>query len=170
MTKKQFLQDEIWMLSTFGAFQRANIYKPNVSEVQRVNFKIVLREFIDENLLEQYDSNVSELEHVQNINALMKYSALFKDILNNESLNFGVCQKLFNLYLKYLWCLEEIPTPPHFPVDRIIQEKLGIKNIEPWTQFQHAEPYINVINIAKAKIKDSNFESLAQMELQLFNR
>ena len=94
-------------------------------------------------------------------------------------MNLGIVQKIFNLYLKYLWCLEKIKTPPHFPVDRIIQGKLnealkesGEKTfqLQPWTQFTTEEQYMLVINNASIVLKDSKFDTLAELELNLFDR
>ncbi len=171
MTKRQFIQDEIWLLSTFGAFQRSNCYSSSSSENERRVFREKLRKFIDENLLKNYDIQVSEKEHLENILAIQKFTLNYSLLLKNDKLNFGICQKLFNLYLKYLWCLNELPSiPPQFPVDRIIQEKLGIKNIQAWTQFENPEPYIYVINIAKEYVKNTDFNNLAELELNLFKR
>jgi hypothetical protein len=70
-------------------------------------------------------------------------TVIFGNICKGK-INFGIAQKMLNLYLKYMWSLGNIQEPPHFPVDRIIQIKLirtsqttrdyPIK-IEAWTQF-----------------------------------
>lgn len=168
--KQQFIKDEVWLLSTFGAFQRANIYLPDVSENKKTAFRKALRLFINNELVPVYQSSVTEEAHISNIERLSAFSLGFKEILKKEQLNFGVSQKLLNLYLKYLWCLEVIPTPPHFPVDRIVQTKLGIKNIEAWTQFESAAPYLYVVNRAKEVLSNSEYNSLAQLELEIFRR
>ena len=169
MTKKQFIQDEIWLLSTLGGFQRSNAYVVTSNENERKLFKDSLRKFIDENVLEFYDFKVPEIEHLKNILSIQEFTKKFDKLLVGGKLNFGITQKVFNLYLKYLWCLELIEIPPHFPVDSIIQGKLGIYN-NPWTKFENAEPYIYAINIAKKKLEDSDFKSLAELELILFKR
>lgn len=170
MAKLKFILEEVWLLSTLGAFQRANIYLPDASEKERKMFRESLCKYIDENLIHLYEDGVSERDHLLNINAISTHSTQFSSILVNGKINFGVSQKLLNLYLKYLWCLNEIPTPPHFPVDSIIQNKLGIKKIEPWTKFDNPAPYIEIIAIAKEKLKEYELESLAELELELFKR
>lgn len=170
MMKQQFIKEEVWLLSTFGAFQRANIYLPEVTEKEKTAFRKALQQFINDKLVPVYQSAVTEEVHISNIETLSMFSFGFKEILKNEQLNFGVSQKLLNLYLKYLWCLDSIPTPPHFPVDRIIQTKLGIKNIEAWTQFESAAPYMDVVNKAKEVLKNTEYTSLAQLELEIFRR
>ncbi|MFT6841920.1 MAG: hypothetical protein ACJASR_000683 [Psychroserpens sp.] len=180
--KKAFLNNEIWML-TFGAsFQRANAYLPNASETDKRHFKNMISGHI-ENLLRQYEnSNISDDVHIKNIKSVSDYSKHFSSLFVNGKINFGIAQKMLNLYLKYQWCLGNIPEPPHFPLDRIIQQKLnqqaklqGIIKLEllPWTQFIDESHYIRVINHARA-IGSINLstEKLtpAQLELQLFER
>ena len=101
---------------------------------------------------------------------------------NNEKINFGIAQKMLNLYLKYMWSLGHIQSPPHFPVDRIIQEllnkelkALGIKvqELKAWTQFTDEHHYVKVMNSARELIsKKESFanHSLAELELSLFQR
>ncbi len=152
MAKLKFILEEVWLLSTLGAFQRANIYLPNVSEKEKKDLRNSLNKFIDENLIPLYQDGVNERDHLLNINAISNFSTKYSTILEKGKINFGVSQKLLNLYLKYLWCLEQIPTPPHFPVDSIIQTKLGIKKVEPWTKFENPEPYIKIIKTAQEKL------------------
>lgn len=170
MTQKGFILEEVWLLSTLGAFQRANIYLPTATEKEKKLFRKALNKFIDENLIPNYEDGVSEREHLLNINSISTFSSKYENILLNGRINFGVSQKLLNLYLKYLWCLEEIPTPPHFPVDSIIQSKLGLKKIEAWTKFVNPAAYLEIIAMAEIKRKELEIDSLALLELELFKR
>jgi len=180
--KKNFLNNEIWLL-TFGAsFQRANAYLPNASETDKRHFKSMISGHI-ENLLSQYkNSNISDDVHIENIKSVSDYSKYFSSIFVNGKINFGIAQKMLNLYLKYQWCLGNIAEPPHFPVDRIIQQKLNESarqckqnqlNLEPWTRFKDEMHYLKVVNHARdlAKI-DNSFKGLspANIELTLFER
>ncbi|HBH49005.1 MAG TPA: hypothetical protein DDX98_10210, partial [Bacteroidales bacterium] len=124
--KQEFTNNQIWVLTFRGAFQRAGIYSSDVSNTQKTQFKFKLRGFV-ENLVEaEYlKGAVSEQNHLHNIKEVQSYSQNFNSILINSELNFGVSQKILNLYLKHQWCLGRIPEPPHFPMDRIIQIKLG---------------------------------------------
>ncbi len=167
--KKEFITNELFTLTIGGAFQRAKIYKETASEKERVKLKSALKVYLDTVLLPKYQNPVSvEHIHITNIKALCDCSKDFEDILNNGQINFGVGQRLLNLYLKYQWCLGRIPEPPHFPVDRIIQEKLKL-DIVPWTRFVDEKPYLNIINAARKIAKERNM-SLAELELDLFNR
>lgn len=169
--KKQFINKEIWLLSTMGAFQRANIYKQNISEAKKNDFKANLNTYITNLADNTYKDVISEEKHLKTIWSVSEFTKNnFNSILNNGGLNFGVSQKLLNLYLKYKWCIEAIPTPPHFPVDRIIQKRLKVPKIYAWTQIETEKPYLEIIKHAKKVLHNSEYKSLAELELHTFNR
>ena len=171
IVKKEFILNEIWMLTIGASFQRANVYMTNSTQSDRLKFRKQLKEFIA-NLSTLYlNEPISEDQHIQNIHQIREYSKMNKTILANGGLNFGVCQKLLNLYLKYLWCLGYMQSnPPHFPVDRIIQAKLKIKNPCPWTRMVDEEEYMKVIRKAKECLKTHRIDNLAELELHLYHR
>lgn len=171
--KKNFINSEIWSLTIGGAFQRANVYNPDVLEKDKKTFKLELRSYINKTIVPSYkNGNLSDDLHIANIKNVQQYSSKFDEILTNGQFNIGVSQKLLNLYLKYLWCLDIIPEPPHFPVDRIIQEKLKYKPLIAWTKIETEEEYMSIINFARTKInpKEEFYTSLAVIELNLFSR
>lgn len=180
--KTTFLNNEIWILTFGGGFQRANIYKNNkVKTKDRKEFREALRNHIENLVDDQYQDEIDEEKHIRNILSIVKFSQ------NNSfgeapiAINFGVAQKLLNLYLKYSWCSGKLKTDPvHFPVDRLIQGKLNKEamelNIPPrelkaWTQFDDEEDYKEVIEFAK-KVRAQKYPnlSLAEMELEIFTR
>ena len=180
--KSEYIINELWVLSIAGAFQRSNIYQPNSLKASKTAFKKDIKLYLEHLIKDQYYNEVNELTHIANIQALSEYSKKFATLLNNGQLNFGVSQKIVNLFLKYIWCLKLIPIPPHFPVDRIIQLELNKKAkahkfkprpIVPWTQLNDKMSYVEIIKFAK-KIKNADEKyanmSLAEMELALFNR
>jgi hypothetical protein len=173
--KKEFISNEIWMLTYGASFQRAYAYVENASEETKRHFKTKTSGLID-NMLSQYKKgNITDEEHITNIKEVSNYSNNFSEIFNGGQINFGIAQKMLNLYLKYQWCLGNIAEPPHFPVDRIIQQKLneqarlkGLPKLEllPWTQFKDEIHYSKVINHARSL----KIVSPAQLELKLFKR
>lgn len=179
-----FIQNEIWILTFGGAFQRSNIYRLKDQEEQKKGvFKKSIRSFIEDTILDSYKTTmVSDTEHIENIKRVSDYSSNFSELFNNEKINFGIAQKMLNLYLKYMWSLGHIQSPPHFPVDRIIQELLnkelkalaikGLK-LKAWTQFTDENHYLKVMNSARELISKKEFfanHSLAELELSLFQR
>ena len=181
--KDEFLNNEIWVLTFQGGFQRANIYKEKVSEKVKKVFREQLRAYIEALVEIKYITEVTEEEHIKNIKGIVKLSNINTIQGKSIPINFGVAQKLLNLYLKYSWCSGRIDTVPvHFPVDRLIQDRLneeakqiGIPGIElkPWTRFEDEEDYMKVIKLAK-KIKANKYandkKTLAEMELEIFRR
>jgi len=170
MKKKEFILDEVWMLTVNAAFQRANVYTENATALDKKSFKIMLKGFIDD-CVNNNSSITEDYEHIEKIISVSRYSSNFSGILNRGRLNFGVSQKLLNLYLKYLWCLDILKTPPpHFPIDRIIQQNLGIYQPVAWTQMQDETDYINIIEIARKRLLVSDYKNIAELELALFSR
>lgn len=163
--KRDFIESEIWLLTIGGGFQRANVYINGSTDKERSEFRNKLHGLVIKIAVE-YNETVSETRHIDNI---IQISKLKHSALNNGSMNFGVSQKILNLYLKYLWCLGEIPTPPHFPVDRIIQQKLKLTPVISWTQIDNPEKYLRIIAHAK-KQADKENTSIAELELALFKR
>lgn len=164
-----FIQNEIWTL-TFGAsFQRANVYKSNVSEEEKSIFKSKTRNFIEKISEEYYSSSIMSDElHISNIERISSFTEAFSAILQKGKLNFGISQKLLNLYLKYQWCLKDNFVPPHFPVDRRIQENINLKPIVSWTKFEDSKDYMKIINYVRNL--NSKHSSIAAFELEHFER
>ncbi|MGL4909496.1 MAG: hypothetical protein ACRC3G_09195 [Bacteroidales bacterium] len=165
--KEEFLISECWTLTINGAFQHVSIYKKEFAnnEGVRKEFRDSLRTFIEQ-LVPQYAETIDEKQHLHNIQEIINFSNTYhKDLLKNEKLNFGVSQKLLNLYLKYLWCLGKIVTPPHFPVDRIIQSRLEIKekDIVCWSKMEKKEEYLNIIT----QVSQGNY---AEWELEEWSK
>lgn len=180
--KEEFLNNEFWILTFGGGFQRANVYKDrNIPTEVRKEFRQALRNHIENLVNEQYQNTVSEDNHIENIQSVVFFSKNTTFGEDTISINFGIAQKLLNLYLKYCWCSGRIKTVPvHFPVDRLIQGKLnteakavglqGIK-LKPWTQFEDEKEYLNVIEFAKeVRNKKYSGKALAEMELEIFAR
>lgn len=181
--KDKYLNNEIWVLTFGGAFQRVSIYPEKFPKEARNEFKIALREFIEQLINNQYYNVVSENNHIANIKSIREFTKGNKVGDISIPLNFGISQKLLNLYLKYQWCLGKLKIPPpHFPVDRVIQIELNKKakalkltslEVKAWTLFKDEEDYMKVIRFAE-KVKTSDIAlknfSLAELELHLYRR
>jgi len=171
----KFIDEEIWILTFGGAFQRAEIYKKddlkeNEREKIKIKFRKEIKNYIRQEVAPQYDNTIDDNKHIQNILNFTEWSKKFASILNGGYLKIGVSQKLINLYLKYLWSLNIIQTPPHCPFDRIIITKLGYKESPPsWTKLDDIELYKEFVRKAKEKAKVEKL-SIAEWELKVFQR
>lgn len=64
-----------------------------------------------------------------------------------------------------LWCIDEIPVPPHCPFDSIVINCLPDCSIN-WTATDDIEDYKKLIEIAKIKAGE---KSLSELELAIWN-
>ncbi|MDP2174447.1 MAG: hypothetical protein Q8K70_00910 [Bacteroidota bacterium] len=75
---------------------------------------------------------------------------------------------MFNLYLKFLWSIGEIETPPHRPIDGIVKTKLlTLKNdliLSNWTEMELEgyEMYLQTF-------KELKIAEIAEWELEKWN-
>ena len=167
--KFEFLNKEVWILSFGGAFQRANVYKKNINESLKKEFRKSIQLKIEEYVKNRYIHHTpTSDEHCNNIIEIKKWAdRSFSEILSKNEIKLGVVQKLLNLYLKYLWCLGKVSKPPHCPIDRIIISKLDIKNPPNWTTLNDIKDYINIVNKIR---QNANGIDIADWELKAFER
>jgi len=98
-----------------------------------------------------YTEPVGDDAHCQAILRISKaLSGKFGNILLAGQLRYGTSQKAFNLYLKYVWQLEnrKVP-PPHCPVDRIMLKLVGVDVA--WTQCNSVTEYMSWLHRLRAK-------------------
>jgi hypothetical protein len=158
-----------WGTTIGGAFQRSYVYKKNINDNLKQNFRKSLRLELEAIELDYFDVQIEHKAHIKNIIRLQKWSEQFKDMLTKGKLNFGISQKLLNLHIKGVWCFGFINyPPPHFPVDRIIQERLRMKPIIPWTKIEDEKEYTEIIDKAIIIAKKHNV-NLAELELKVYN-
>lgn len=170
----RFTNAAIWQLTFGAAFRIRNgggLYRTDAPlGAPRVAMKRAIAEKVEE-LAGHYEqeNQVNEDVHLKNIATVQQHAIDHGgDLLRKNVLSFGIAQKLFNLYLKHLWCLGRIQEPPHFPVDRQIQNLMQIPNNEivNWTTADN-DDYMRVIDMARERKADN--EGLAQFELRIFN-
>jgi hypothetical protein len=159
-----FLRDECLTLSISGALQRSRTYLPSANTQDKEKTK--MRNYFRKSLLElsaQYESSIPESEHLRNIQRLATSVSMgFSHLLEGGHLRIGVAQKALNLYLKYLWCLDLIPQPPHCPIDSIILSHIPKYSSLKWTAIDAIEDYAQVVQEAKSI---AGLCSLAEWEL-----
>jgi hypothetical protein len=169
--KKKFIHWELATTSLLSAFQRGfPMYKKEV-DGDHEDFKKMIKEELIKVGEECRAKPISEkmlLDYVEN---LIEKSKQFAPLLRTGELPFGRAQKAVNLYLKYLWCLDEIDTPPHCPIDAIVIRRAfelwgnrKIRDIQ-WTKM-NKDQYDQIIIEINSHIKHS---SLSEWELGVFN-
>jgi hypothetical protein len=124
----------------------------------------------------RYVDPVTEQEHCRNIEDLANtLTQKHKDtgILRDGRFRVGIAQKALNLYLKNLWCLGEITTPPpHCPLDRQIIDKLGLKSSErseyDWTKLDDIDKYKELIIRCDKVAREAEYQNIAEWELKVY--
>lgn len=160
--KQEFINRVLFSNTLQATVQRAHIYS-SAPEEARDEFRDALRTHL-ENMSAKYRIAVSDAEHMQNIVTLSnKLSATCRRSLRGGRFRIGPAQKALNLYLKYLWCLGQIPEPPHCPFDYgTIGILPGCSDIR-WTSLDKIDDYARIVEAAREVARP---RSLAQWELR----
>jgi len=160
----KFKSELLWAATRQGSFQRSNIYKDkNVNDSDKLEFRIFVKGFLYKNVFAKYfNSKITEKQLLKIIAGLQSATKLkHKNILLGGNLRFGNAQKFVNLYVKNMWIAGWIKTPPHFPIDRIIQNKF--QKIVPWTDMNKVQ-YLSIISEAKNHMIKDGYKDLATWE------
>jgi hypothetical protein len=153
--------------ASFSVRAGGGIYASGITEEQRSKLREVAKRELRELAL-GYSAPVSEDQHIQNIsNLAASISHNCSLLLSEGGFRFGIAQKALNVYLKYLWCANQIPTPPHCPFDSIVIGKLKLLHGSPdqWTKIVDASPYKEWVSAAKLVAAPA---SLAEWELTVW--
>jgi len=160
-----------WVFTRGGALQRSYIYREKSDPEKRVDMRNRAKDYLKTSVFKKFRGQTitePELYDLTEdfIDTIQKdYSAILRD----GQLIYGNAQKFINLYLKGMWIMGELGPPPHFPVDRIIQQALKFRSIYSWTKMDR-EGYKAVIDHAQEKmVRETSFEHLAEYELQLYH-
>lgn len=166
--KKEFMENVFFANAWRDTSQHVKIFL-NDDEIFKNDFRKYLK-IETYKIVKQYqDEQVSFENHTAIIEKFYKKvngNNLFKGKIE---FSFGRAQKLINVLLKYYWCANMLNNhePAHMPLDSIILQAIGIKNVS-WTKME-AEKYKDCINIARA-IADKEKLSLSEWELRAYEK
>lgn len=169
----RFIHCIIQQASLEGAFgvrsKDAPIYAASVSKDDKPELHRAVYRLLD-SYAGQYFGQVKDDQHCKNLKDLAKaISDEFQNrkVLANDRFRIGIGQKALNLYLKFLWCLGKIPTPPHCPFDSTILKKLEwLKEPTEWTKMDDIEEYKRWVKAARDEAEEEGFSSIAEWELR----
>jgi hypothetical protein len=148
-----------------AALGRNKTYRDGVDEGARAQFRAALASRMRQES-QAYAQPVSDDQHCAVIRGIADgLSRAFVPILVGERFRYGTAQKAFNLYLKFLWRLGQIPTPQHCPVDSIVLAKGRIDAA--WTKSDSEAEYRRWIEMLRVKATPL---SLAEWEYQVWLR
>jgi hypothetical protein len=111
---------------------------------------------------------VTDEQHCAAISRIAdELSGEFGELLNEGRLRFGISQKAFNLFLKYLWKLGKAGTPPHCPIDHVVLSAVGID--ASWTQCDSDEQYMCWINKIRKLLTLAEWENEVWLRWRISN-
>jgi len=165
--KERFLRNEFLTMSVLGALGRSRTYSESASEEAKNRFRDALREKLD-GIANEYRSPVKEEEHLSNIAKLADdLTSRFSNCLRDGRFRIGIAQKALNLYLKYLWCVDLIPLPPHCPLDSIVIGHIPECSELNWTSIDSIADYQRLVTATR---KIAKGKALPEWELRIWGK
>jgi hypothetical protein len=129
--------------------------KDKVRELWKDKLKRISKKYTKKRKDSEYEKDIVNLKK-QLLNSIKSDIPYFK---------VSHAQKSMAVFLKHMWCMNLISTPPQCPIDRIILTKLGKEfRVYNWTQIDNIQIHKEIVRMAKAKIASKNL-SLAEWEL-----
>lgn len=159
-----------WAVNAAVGVRRGKVYKNDEDYEKRENFRdrwkeLLLREA--ENYRKPLQP-ITDKEHCEAISRIAhELSSEFSELLDGGHLRFGISQKAFNLFLKYLWQLGKADTPPHCPIDHVVLSAVGID--ASWTQCDCAEQYMCWINKIRKRLTLAEWENEVWLRWRISN-
>lgn len=164
---RRYLRDEFFGLVLSATVQRAGIYSSDAKQSDRELFRGGLRKALHR-LAAQYGNPVSDAVHCRNIQSLAdQISSNHGAALRGKRFRIGPAQKALNLYLKYEWCADWIPAPPHCPFDAVILSRVPRMRDVRWTRMDTIREYQDMVSAAREQAMGA---SLADWELELYDK
>jgi len=147
-------------------------YRPDllIDADQRNKVRQSLKELM-RGLVDQYQWEVAQVAHCKNIELICEHmETAHKTVLTDGKFLVGRGQKVLNLFLKWQWCLGEIPEPPHCPLDSIVLWQVPELRSVRWTTIATIGNYVDAIDALRENIGRSGWRSLAKWELEMWNQ
>ena len=148
----------------FAAIQRNRLYANNLARQRKCEIWDYWQAELNE-LGQKYENPQSVMTYLADVFQLRH---LMNDrFAQNHDIDFRLshAQKSLAVFLKYKWCVDEIPAPPLCPIDRNVLQELGVRNYC-WTKMKE-ENLLRTANHLAVRAEMENL-SIAQWELKTF--
>ncbi len=163
-------KEEALKSSIDAALGRNKVYKDDEDYEARKKFRARWASLIS-NESEAYRNPAQPISDDQHCAAILRIadtlSNEFRELLYGGRLRIGTSQKAFNLYLKYLWALNEAAMPPHCPIDSVVLAKAGISGS--WTKCDSCEEYMDWINRIRGHLNLAEWENEVWLRWRISN-
>ena len=165
--RHDFLKTQLFQLTVAATMQRNKVYADATTEAERAAFRGALRKQL-EAITPLYSTQADDQKHEESISSMADtLSRAHYGVLVDERFRIGTAQKALNLWLKYLWCSNFLPTePPHCPFDRIIIQGQLPRELHyiNWTTLDNMPDYRKLWQASK-ELANVKSLSIAQWEL-----
>ena len=162
----EFIKKIILRNTINAAFQHGKVYANNLSSNDKKTLKDAIKTKLEE-LSKNYFNDVTVAQHIENIrNLAQTISQNHRDKLKGHRLRIGTAQKMLNLYVKFLWCLNEIEEPVHCPIDSIVLKKINFNRN--WTDLDSIDDYKEIILKIREHLQEN--ETIANWEKEIWNQ
>lgn len=165
--RHDFLKTQLFQLTVAATMQRNKVYADATTEAERAAFRGALRKQL-EAITPLYSTQADDQKHEESISSMADtLSRAHYGVLVDGRFRIGTAQKALNLWLKYLWCSNFLPTePPHCPFDRIIIQGQLPRELHyiNWTTLDNMPDYRKLWQAAK-ELANVKSLSIAQWEL-----
>jgi hypothetical protein len=158
-----------------AAVQHNVLYAQNLSQAKRRAIRDAWGRFLS-SVLAKYESPVSGSEYEQDVERLKQMmNTCFSDYFRSDGLRPGCApgfrishaQKSLSVFLKHMWCMGKIATPPQCPIDRKILREVGLMGtVTPWTYVNKIEEHHHMIELLTER---AGTDGLAGWELVTFS-
>lgn len=161
-----FIRKIVLRNTIHAAFQRGKVYANNITTSNKALVTESIKTVLVKLSANYINNNVTEQQHIENItNLAQTISQNHGDKLREQRLRIGTAQKLLNVYIKFLWCLNEANEPIHCPIDGIVLREINVNRN--WTELDSIDDYCNFISSIREIIP--NGETIARWEHRLWN-
>ncbi len=157
-----------------AAVRRIPSYSPNLNNGQKANIRgewhrfliNLFEKYTEPQAVEMYESDILALKRI--INATYLNDLTHPQYNHDPGFRISHAQKSISVFLKHLWCMNMVATPPQCPVDSIILSNAGQRY--PNTNWG----YVNTIEEHRIKIgylnaaREDYYNSLAEWEIANF--
>ena len=160
-----------------ASVQHNSLYAPNITPEEKEAVRCAWRSFLldiigkykKQQTVDEYERDILKLQEKMNTQFRDAfYQTPHSKYKTDPGFRISHAQKSISVFLKHLWCMDEVDTPPQCPVDRVVLEMAGLK-------YDKAKwGYVNSIEEHRRKIdqlisaKDNEQQSLAVWELKNF--
>ena len=159
-----------------SAVQRNSLYKKEATSKEKESvrckwvafLKLKKKDYENEQTVEKYENDIQELRDFMNeIFSESFLSERHPKFKTETGFRISHAQKSLSVFLKHLWCMGEVATPPQCPVDARILAIAGKKYPDTkWGYVNSIDEHREKIGFLEAAKEES--QPLAEWELDLF--